>query len=79
MCRQLAGRRGRLGAPCSKFTSFPPASLQGLRDLGHTVNAPSDIGSVQAVVVDVKTGKQYGAADSRPEGKVIGLPLSPGK
>ena len=67
------------GAPGSTFTGFPPASLQGLRDLGHTVNAPLDIGSVQAVVVDAKTGKQYGAADSRREGTVIGLPRSQGK
>jgi len=67
------------GAPGSKFTGFPPASLQGLRDLGHTVNAPSDIGSVQAVVVDAQTGKQYGAADSRREGTVIGLPRPRGK
>jgi gamma-glutamyltranspeptidase / glutathione hydrolase len=29
---------------------------------------------VQAVVVEPKTGKQYGAADSRREGTVIGLP-----
>lgn len=42
--------------------------------LGHTVNAPADIGSVQAVVVDAQTGKQYGAADARREGTVIGLP-----
>ncbi len=67
------------GAPGSKFTGFPPASLQGLRDLGHTVGAPSDIGSVQAVVVDAQTGKQYGAADSRREGTVIGLPRPRGK
>ena len=35
---------------------------------------PVDIGSVQAVLVDPHTGKQYGAADSRREGTVIGLP-----
>lgn len=62
------------GAPGSRFDGFPAASLQGLRDLGHTVGNPSDIGSVQAVVVDAKTGKQYGAADARREGTVIGLP-----
>jgi len=54
------------GAPGSKFTGFPPESLQGLRDLGHSVGAPSDIGSVQAVVVDAKTGKQYGAGGFAP-------------
>jgi gamma-glutamyltranspeptidase / glutathione hydrolase len=55
-------------------TPFPPASLDALRLLGHTVNAPADIGSVQIVVIDPRTGKQYGAADARREGTVIGLP-----
>jgi len=55
-------------------TPFPPASLDALRLLGHTVNAPADIGSVQIVVVDPRTGKQYGGADARREGTVIGLP-----
>jgi gamma-glutamyltranspeptidase/glutathione hydrolase len=62
------------GAPGSAFTGFPEASLQGLRDLGHTVNAPSDIGSVQMVRIDPRNGKQTGAADARREGTVIGLP-----
>jgi gamma-glutamyltranspeptidase/glutathione hydrolase len=62
------------GAPGSRFTGFPAASLQGLRNLGHSVGSPADIGSVQAVLVDPKTGKQYGAADARREGTVIGLP-----
>jgi len=67
------------GAPGSRFTGFPEESLKGLKDLGHTVNAPGDIGSVQAVVVDARTGKQYGAADARREGKVIGLPKARGR
>jgi gamma-glutamyltranspeptidase / glutathione hydrolase len=62
------------GAPGSAFTGFSPAALAGMRALGHTVNAPADIGSVQAVVVDAQTGKQYGGADTRREGTVIGLP-----
>ena len=53
---------------------FSPASLDGLRALGYSVGNPADIGSVQAVLVDLKTGKQYGAADARREGTVIGLP-----
>ena len=40
----------------------------------YAVNPPADIGSVQAVVVDAQTGKQYGGADARREGTVIGLP-----
>ena len=62
------------GAPGSKFTGFSPATLAGLTMLGYTVAAPADIGSVQAVLVDPNTGNQYGAADSRREGTVIGLP-----
>ncbi|PZG24064.1 gamma-glutamyltransferase [Micromonospora craterilacus] len=53
---------------------FPDQTVSGLRALGYTVSTGADIGSVQAVVVDPKTGKQYGGADSRREGTVIGLP-----
>ena len=67
------------GAPGSKFTGFSPTALAGLTALGYVVNAPADIGSVQAVVVDAHTGKQYGAADARREGTVIGLPRPGGK
>jgi gamma-glutamyltranspeptidase/glutathione hydrolase len=55
-------------------TPFPSASIDGLRALGYTVNAPSDIGSVQIVLIDPRNDKQYGAADPRREGTVIGLP-----
>jgi gamma-glutamyltranspeptidase / glutathione hydrolase len=61
------------GNPLSP-TPFSDASLNALRVLGHTVNAPADIGSVQIVLIDPKTGKQYGGADLRREGTVIGLP-----
>ena len=49
------------------------ATVDGLTALGYTVGAPADIGSVQAVLVDPKNGRQYGAADARREGTVIGL------
>ena len=70
------------GSAISRDNGIPPASplstttVAGLSavPLSYTVNAPVDIGSVQAVLVDQKTGKQYGAADSRREGTVIGLP-----
>lgn len=39
----------------------------------------STIGSVQGVVIDLQTGKQYGGADQRREGTVIGLPRPQGK
>jgi gamma-glutamyltranspeptidase/glutathione hydrolase len=66
------------GNPASP-TPFPAASINGLRSLGYTVNAPADIGSVQIVLVDSHTGKQYGGADARREGTVIGLPRPGGK
>ena len=70
------------GSAISRDNGIPPASPLSLATvtgltaapLNYTVNAPVDIGSVQAVLVDQKTGKQYGAADSRREGTVIGLP-----
>ncbi len=49
--------------------------LEDLGELGHSVRSnPSVIGSVQAVVVDLKNGQQFGGADSRRAGTVIGLP-----
>jgi gamma-glutamyltranspeptidase / glutathione hydrolase len=53
---------------------FAPTTLDALRARGYTIGTPADIGSVQAVVVEPTTGKQYGAADARREGTVIGLP-----
>ncbi len=43
--RQRQRRQRRAGQP---FVRSTPASLHGLRALGHTVDASSDIGSVQA-------------------------------
>jgi gamma-glutamyltranspeptidase/glutathione hydrolase len=57
---------------------LPAASIQGMRDLGYNVSG-GDVGSVQAVLIDQQTGKQYGAADNRREGKVIGLPRPQGR
>jgi gamma-glutamyltranspeptidase/glutathione hydrolase len=53
--------------------SMPQASVDALLGRGYTV-ARADVGSVQAVLVDMRTGKQYGGADRRREGTVIGLP-----
>ena len=41
-----------------------------------TPSASATSVSVQAVLIDQQTGKQYGGADDRREGKVIGLPQS---
>ena len=56
---------------------LPSSAADAMRALGYTV-AIGDVGSVQAVLIDQQTGKQYGAADDRREGKVIGLPRARG-
>jgi len=60
---------------------LPEASLTHLATLGHLFRAgdgeprcDADIGSVQAVVLEPGSGLQYGGADRRREGSVIGLP-----
>ncbi len=56
---------------------LPTASLDYLRALGHTLNPTAftaGAGAVQAVVVDLQTGKQYGGADPRRGATTIGLP-----
>jgi gamma-glutamyltranspeptidase / glutathione hydrolase len=57
-----------LAALTNATTAIPPG-------LGYAraANNPADIGAVQAVVIDLKTGKQYGGADARREGTVIGI------
>ena len=57
---------------------FPAATVQAMRDLGYAVSI-GDVGSVQAVLIDQQTGKQYGGADDRREGTVIGLPRPQGR
>ena len=61
--------------------AVPSSTLAELRALGHST-APAacaaTIGSVQGVVIDLQTGKQYGGADQRREGTVIGLPRARG-
>ncbi len=52
---------------------FPAATVDGLAALGYHVGIAA-IGAVQAVRIDPQTGQQYGAADARREGTVIGLP-----
>ena len=63
-----------LGASIRREYGFSEDVIQELEDLGHVFRSPSSIGSVQAIVIDLQTGKQYGGADLRREGTVIGLP-----
>lgn len=68
------------GSSVSYESGIPSSSITGLKELGYTLpSTASSIGSVQAVVIDLQTGKQYGGADSRREGTVIGLPRPQGK
>jgi gamma-glutamyltranspeptidase/glutathione hydrolase len=58
---------------------FSAEALAGVTALGHVLrgsclDGSGVIGSVQAVIVDLQTGKQYGGADARRIGTVIGLP-----
>ena len=62
------------GSAISLELGFPQITRDGLLSLGYALPATADIGSVQAVLLDPKTGLQYGAADARREGSVIGLP-----
>ena len=62
------------GSAVALEPGFPQATRDGLLALGYTLPTTADIGSVQAVLVDPTTGKQYGAADARREGTVISLP-----
>jgi len=66
------------GSAVTLENRFPAATADAMRALGYTVGV-SDVGSVQAVLIDQQTGKQYGAADDRREGTVIGLPRPRGQ
>jgi gamma-glutamyltranspeptidase/glutathione hydrolase len=66
---QLESRFGNLAAL---------RQVMGPNGLGYTVNV-GDVGSVQAVLIDPRTGLQYGAADDRREGSVVGLPRPQGR
>lgn len=56
------------------YEAFDEATLEALRELGHTLrDEPGDIGSVQAVVVDETSGEVSAGADSRRAGTVAGI------
>ncbi len=63
------------GGGSVSYEDFDAGALEALTALGHTLrDEPSEIGSVQAVIVDPVTGLQYGGADDRRAGTVVGLP-----
>ncbi len=55
---------------------FSEAVMTALEGLGHTLRFPADIGSVQAVVIDRRGRRQYGAADRRRVGGIVTLQRS---
>ena len=70
----------RFHAPGNTITlesGFDPEVLAGLAALGHGVAGGEgyEQGSVQAVVFDTNRDVQYGGADSRRAGSVVGLPV----
>jgi gamma-glutamyltranspeptidase/glutathione hydrolase len=62
------------GTFVAREAGFDEAEIAKLRALGHVVGSPADIGNVNAIFIDLRTGRQYGAVDSTREGGLIGLP-----
>ena len=62
------------GNSIAREAGFDEAEIEKLRALGHVVGNPGNIGNVNAIFIDPKTGRQYGAVDSTREGGLIGLP-----
>jgi gamma-glutamyltranspeptidase/glutathione hydrolase len=52
---------------------FPPSLVQALEKMGYQVKAESDMGDVEAIEIDPKTGMRDGAADPRAGGKAVGF------
>ena len=62
------------GNSIAREAGFDEAEIDKLKALGHTVGNPGNIGNVNAIFIDRKTGLQYGAVDPTREGGLIGLP-----
>ena len=61
------------GGSASYESGFSDMVLQELRDLGQNLSGPSEIGSVQAVVIDQGDKRFYGAADKRRIGGIVSV------
>ena len=61
------------GNSIAREAGFDEAEIDKLRALGHVVGNPGNIGNVNAIFIDRRTGRQYGAVDSTREGGLIGL------
>src|SRR3989441_969998 len=62
------------GHAIAREAGVDEAEIAKLRALGHVVGDPAPIGNVNAIFIDLRTGRQYGAVDSTREGGLIGLP-----
>ncbi|MDE3155842.1 MAG: gamma-glutamyltransferase [Acidobacteriota bacterium] len=51
---------------------FPPDVVAALEKMGHQVKAEANMGDVEAVMIDPRTGMLYGASDPRGGGKAVG-------
>jgi len=58
----------------AREAGFDETEIAKLRAFGHVVGDPAPIGNVNAIFIDLRTGRQYGAVDSTREGGLIGLP-----
>jgi len=61
------------GNSIAREAGFDPAEIAKLQALGHSVGNPGNIGNVNAIFIDLATGRQYGAVDSTREGGLIGF------
>ena len=61
------------GNGIAREAGFDPAEITKLQALGHSVQNPGNIGNVNAVFIDLASGRQYGAVDSTREGGLIGF------
>ena len=62
------------GNSIAREAGFDPAEIAKLQALGHTVGNPNNIGNVNAVFIDLATGRAFGAVDSTRDGGLIGIP-----
>jgi gamma-glutamyltranspeptidase/glutathione hydrolase len=61
------------GNGIAREAGFDPAEIAKLQALGHSVGGPGNIGNVNAIFIDLASGRQFGAVDSTREGGLIGF------
>jgi gamma-glutamyltranspeptidase/glutathione hydrolase len=61
------------GNSIAREAGFDPAEIAKLQALGHNVGNPGNIGNVNAIFIDLASGRQFGAVDSTREGGLVGF------